>query len=196
MIGSTHYPEALTYFLINSSMLGLAISIALYSFVIPKVNEIFSKQAEKLKKANERLRKLTDDFSKKVQGRKTVTSLLDELKEASLEVEKYKKVDFHYGVGFLLTGVLFSIATIISLFDIFMDDAVIATFSIFSPYFLMIGIILLVYIWFMIFLDIKELLKQDLSKHIEEADKELEEAEELRKQENVKPKRGFKLKKK
>ena len=49
------FSESFEYFLVNSSMVGLGVSLALYSFIIPQIKKIFDNQAEKLKTANKKL---------------------------------------------------------------------------------------------------------------------------------------------
>ena len=50
-----------------------------------------------------------------------------------------------------------------------------------SPFFLIMGIIILIYVWLMVFFDLRDLLNKYLDKSVEESDKGLEEVEKLTK---------------
>lgn len=182
------FESQLQYFIIESSMLGLGISLALYSFIIPQISIIFNNQAQRLRKANEIMRVLAVESHNKLMKGEIDQELQNNLKIAILEVEKEKNVKFHYGIGFLVTGILFSISTIFPLLDIWQGggSSLIQNLAKLSMFSLIVGTGVLIYVWLKVFFDIKDLLKKMLDKANEESDKELEKVEKLAKQPKVK----------
>lgn len=182
------FDNNLQYFLVESSMIGLTISLALYSFIIPQMKKIFDAQAQRLRKAKKRLKGAREKLAKKLMNEKFCKESEEELQEefqlAKEEVLKEQDIKFHHGKGFLITGVLFSLSTVFPLLNIFINETNASTtvnnfviaFTKISPWFLIGGVGLLIFIWFKVFVDIKEILRKILSEAIEEADKELEKA--------------------
>ena len=150
----------LQIFIINASLLCVAITIALYTLVSPKFEEILKRQGKQLEEAYNELRRINEAFSKKVEKRESDKKLLDALQLQSEKFEQYKKIPFHLGIGFLICGVLFSLSTIFPLIDIFFYDMFITAITVISPYFLIVGIIILLYIWFKVIFNIKDSLKE------------------------------------
>jgi len=171
----------LQIFIINASLLCVAITIALYTLVSPKFEEILKRQGKQLEEAYNELRRINEAFSKKVEKRESDKKLLDALQLQSEKFEQYKKIPFHLGIGFLICGVLFSLSTIFPLIDIFFYDMFITAITVISPYFLIVGIIILLYIWFKVIFNIKDSLKENFEKILEKTDIELKKTKSLKK---------------
>src|SRR3989344_5299576 len=112
------FEPQLQYFIIESSMLGLGISLALYSFIIPQITIIFDSQAQRLRRANEKMKLVAAESHRQLMSDIIDPDVQDRLKTAIEEVTTEKNVKFHYGIGFLVTGILFSSSTIFPLLDI------------------------------------------------------------------------------
>src|SRR3989344_3046180 len=150
------FQQDLQFFIINASMVGLAITLSLYSFILPHIREVFQTQTIKLRKANEDLEKISIKFSNLVKNRKFDQNTFQELIKSSEDVSKQDDVKFRYSWGFLITGVLFSISLLFPLANIFLvGDTGLIKFikeaTQISPLFLMGGVIALVIIWFLVF---------------------------------------------
>lgn len=175
---ATVFPESLQQFIIMGSMLGLGISLSLYSFIIPQIKKIFEKQAKKLRDSNKRLKEVSIKYGKYLLKGEGNSKLELELNFAKDEVYRNKSIKFHYGTGFLLTGILFGVSTIFPLLNMIgADEEWITLPALMSPMLLVFGVLILVYVWIMVFLDIKDLLKRILNEAVEESEKGLQKAE-------------------
>jgi hypothetical protein len=169
--------EPIELFIINFAMLGFGTTLALYALIIPQMEKIFERQADKLKTATKDLKKLNKQYGTKLLKSEEDEDLKEEREDVKLDVIELKKIKFHHGTGFLITGISFILAMIFPLLEYMSNNAqgdFIILFTNISPIFLLFGTGVLIFVWIKVYLDIKEMLKKYLEKAIEESEKELE----------------------
>lgn len=177
------FEQNLEFFIVSSSMVGIGIAVALYSFIIPQLKDLFQAQTTKILSEYENLLQETKVYSNGVKHGKMDRNLLEKITESHDKIEQEGKIKFHLGLGFLFTGVSFSVSTIFPLLNLLLrEDTIIEQLARSTGgLFLVIGTMLLIYVWIMSYVDLNNLMKENLKTALDNAQVKMQEVNKLKK---------------
>jgi uncharacterized membrane protein len=162
--------------MIQVSFIGIGLIIAVYALIQPSLTELIKKREDKLKKETQ----ILEELIKKLEGDKKNEDLLEKIRKSQGKVNRLGRSPYHYDLGYISSGVLFSVVLIINFLaynleynpeGLFNLDS----FIIYSPYLLFIGILNFLAVWILTMIDFRNLT---LAKYEEVQEKSKEKEDE------------------
>lgn len=161
-------------FLINASMIGLGLLIAIYTISSPRITEILKRRKLKLSM----LVKERENIFLAMKNNKSDEKLTNRYKEIQKKIKNCRNVPFHLDLGYNMSASFFAISLIIPIlifFDFIPKDVVNL-----SMWYFIFGIIILLWIWFAMFAEYRLYINKEFDKVSEKSeDIEKEESKEI-----------------
>jgi len=149
-------------FIIQISLFGLGLLIAIYTLIYPKLEKILEKQRKEYNEKVEQLREKANKFGK---------GTLDEIKNITEELSDIRRIPFHLDMGILLTSIFFIAAALSSLFNLFFNTTGFFRDLFEASYiYLFFGIILFIIIWYNIFSTLRTFITEKFEEDIEKGE--------------------------
>jgi hypothetical protein len=134
----------------------LSIIIALYAIVMDKVEDLIERRVNELK----RLRPKRDQTLERLNKDKENEEIAEKYNSIIKQINDLISVPYQYNWGYMFSGILFALVLIFSFIEVYimrLESTSWEPFVIYAPYFLLIGLINFVYVWFRTMIDLRNL---------------------------------------
>ena len=160
--------DSIEGFLINGSLIGFGLVIAIYTLTIPKMKDILNRRTRKLRD----LIKQREEIFEAMREDKRSTTLTAKYQSVQRNIKSLEKLPFHLDIGYYLSATLFAISLLVPLFTItfptikYSGLLLVVSFMYFST-----GIIIFLALWFILFIELRNYAMEEFEKVKEESEK-------------------------
>lgn len=161
----TFNPNSLAVFLINASMVGLGLIIAIYAISSPTISTILSRRRLKL----ERLIKKRDELFILMEGHKSDEKITSDYSQIQKQIRLIRKVPFHLDFGYSLAASSFALSLLIPLATVLSSSTQSNLFDNLGLVYFLVGVFSMVSLWFATLSDFRTHIKEEFDKISDES---------------------------